>query len=305
MAEHEPLRPPHPRGPSKAQVRRRRFVAVLAVLLAIAAGTAAVVVALPHVQRTAAPPPTTTALPPPPKPFRVVFPEGFTRDQMADRVKAVAKIAERKKHKPVKLSRTAYLKATRKVRVTCFTPKTQKQVEGFLFPATYDFLATTTSARLVKSQLAAFCQNWSHVDLSYAKSKNLTPYDVLTIASMVEKETLAPSERPLVAAVIYNRLHAHMTLGIDATLRYGLHIPPTQSIRESQLQSSSAYNTRNHQGLPPTPIANPGLASIRAAAHPAKVDYLYFVRKPDKIHHFFTASASAFQRYECQHGYGC
>jgi len=148
----------------------------------------------------------------------------------------------------------------------------------------------TTSKRLAAAPLQAFCENWGTVDLRYAKSKNLTPYDVLTIASMVEKETLAPSERPLVAAVIYNRLHARMPLGIDATLRYGLHIAPTQSILESQLQSDNPYNTRKLSGLPPTPIANPGLASIQAAAHPAKVDYLYFVRKPDRVHHFFTAS---------------
>ena len=97
--------------------------------------------------------------------------------------------------------------------------------------------------------------------------------------------------------MIYNRLHARMPLGIDATLRYGLHIPPTQSILESQLAEPDARTTRaSCTGLPPTPIANPGLASIRAAAHPAKVDYLYFVRKPDKMHHFFTASASGVRR---------
>ena len=128
---------------------------------------------------------------------------------------------------------------------------------------------------------------------------------MLIIASMVEKETLAPSERPLVAAVIYNRLHQRMPLGIDATLRYGLDITPTQSILQSQLDSNNPYNSRKLTGLPPTPIANPGLASIRAAAHPAKVDYLYFVRKPDKVHHFFTASDTAFAQYECAHGYGC
>src|SRR5881394_4206606 len=114
---------------------------------------------------------------------------------------------------------------------------------------------------------------------------------------MVEKETLSPDERQLVAAVIYNRLHAHMPLGIDATLRYGLNIPPTESIHESQLASDSPYNTRKHTGLPPTPIANPGLASMQAAAHPAKVDYLYFVRKPDCRSHFFTASYANFLAY--------
>jgi uncharacterized YceG family protein len=156
----------------------------------------------------------------------------------------------------------------------------------------------------VRDQLTAFCDNWAQLDLGYARSRNLTPYDVLIIASMVEKETLSPDERQLVAAVIYNRLHAGMPLGIDATLRYGLDIPPTESIRQSQLDSDSPYNTRKHAGLPPTPIANPGLASLQAAAHPAKVNYLYFVRKPDKKHHFFTASFEAFQKYAREHGYG-
>jgi len=94
-----------------------------------------------------------------------------------------------------------------------------------------------------------------------------------------------------------------MQLGIDATLRYGLHIPPTKSITESELASSNPYNTRRFYGLPPTPIANPGLAAIQAAAHPAHVDYLYYVRKPDHKHHFFTASASAFDSYLAAHGY--
>ena len=239
-----------------------------------------------------------------PKPFHVVFPEGFTRKQMADRVAAVAKIATRTRKVRPRLSRTTYLAATAKPRVPpCFRNKV-KTIEGFLFPATYEFFKETTSAELVQDQLNAFCDNWGQVDLGYARSKNLTPYDVLIIASMVEKETLSPDERELVSAVIYNRLHAGMTLGIDATLRYGLDIPPTDSIRQSQLDSDSPYNTRKRPGLPPTPIANPGLASLQAAAHPAKVKYLYFVRKPDKKHHFFTASFQAFKDYSAAHGYG-
>jgi UPF0755 protein len=270
-------------------------IAALIVIFAVRA-------ALPHLHRhTAAPPPP----PPPPKPFRVVFPEGFTRADMAQRVGAVAAIAKRKRGAPVRLRSATYLAATRRLVVPCFTPRVRTRTEGFLFPATYDFLAKTTSMQLVGDQVQAFCRNWHTLNLAYARSKNLTPYDILTIASMVEKEAQAPEERPLVAAVIYNRLHARMPLGIDATLRYGLHIPSNKSILESQLHSSSPYNSRDRLGLPPTPIANPGLASLRAAAHPAKVDYLYFVRKPDKVHHFFTASASAFAQYECAHGYGC
>ncbi len=141
------------------------------------------------------------------------------------------------------------------------------------------------------------------MDLSYARSKNLTPYDVLIIASMVEKEALAPAERPKIAAVIYNRLRERMPLGIDATIRYALRVPGTESLRESQLSSDTPYNTRKFLGLPPGPISNPGLASIRAAAHPARVDYLYFVRKPDKVHHFFTASYREFVNYANAHGF--
>jgi UPF0755 protein len=239
-----------------------------------------------------------------PKPFHVVFPEGFTRKQMAERVAAVARIARRERHVEPRLAAGAYLAATSRTRVPpCFRGNAHG-LEGFLFPATYEFFPKTTSAQLVDDQLKAFCANWQQLDLAYARAKSLTPYDVLIIASMVEKETLSPDERQLVAAVIYNRLHARMPLGIDATLRYGLDIPPTESIHQSQLDTDSPYNTRKHAGLPPTPIANPGLASMQAAAHPAHVKFLYFVRKPDKKHHFFTASYAAFRRYAAAHGYG-
>jgi len=286
-----------------AQLRRRRVTALTVVGLAIAAAIVAVAVALPHSHKAAAP--TTTVLPPPPKPFRIVFPEGFTRSTMADRVAAVAKIAERKKGKPVALARASYVRATKSLVIPCFAPHKQVKVEGFLFPATYDFLAKTTSKQLVTQQVKAFCANWKSVNMAYAHSKNLTPYDVLTIASLIQGEAVVESERATIAAVIYNRLHLRMPLGIDAALRYALEIPGTESIHQSQLQNQTPYNLRLHAGLPPTPINNPGLASIRAAAHPAKVDYLYFVAKPDKRHHFFTASATAFQQYLCAHGYGC
>jgi uncharacterized YceG family protein len=299
VAEREPLSDDRP---SRGQIRRRRTIAVICLLGAALLIGVAVHAAWPHLHRhESAPPPP----PPPPKPFRVVFPEGFTRAQMAERVGVVARIAEHKSGKPVRLSSATYATATRRVAVPCFSPRLRTKTEGFLFPATYDFVAKTTSAQLARDQVQAFCRTWQTLDLRYARSKNLTQYDVLTIASMIEKEAEAPAERPLIAAVIYNRLRERMPLGIDATLRYGLNISPDESITESQLQSQSPFNTRNRLGLPPTPIANPGLASLRAAAHPAKVDYLYFVRKPDKVHHFFTASASEFAHYECAHGYGC
>jgi UPF0755 protein len=261
----------------------------------------AVAVVRSHSSEAAPPPPLPP--PPPPKPFRIVFPEGFTRRQMADRITAVDAIALHKRGVRPRLSESAYLNATAgKTRVPGFG-RTRYRYEGFLFPATYDFFKNTPSKQLVSDQLDAFQENWANVNLRYARRKNLTPYDVLIIASMIEKEAQAPRERPLVAAVVYNRLHARMPLQLDATIRYGLDIPPTESLHESQLHDPSPYNTRVHTGLPPTPIANPGLASIQAAAHPAKVDYLYFVRKPDKVHHFFTSSYTAFRKYADAHGY--
>ena len=171
-----------------------------------------------------------------------------------------------------------------------------KSLEGFLFPATYQLDPGANVDQLVSEQLQAFRQNIAGVNLSYAKSKNLTVYDVLTIASMIDKEVQIPSERPLVAAVIYNRLHRGMPLGIDATTRFEFH-NYTGEITQSQLESPSPYNTRTHSGLPPTPIGNPGLAAIRAAARPAKVNYIYYVLNGDGSgHHCFTASGGEFNQ---------
>jgi UPF0755 protein len=291
---------PPPRNVSRRRVRVRRLGALAVLLVILATGIGIALAAGGSGSKTTAPTTTGVVLE---HQFRVIFPEGFTREQMALRVQAVARIAHRERGVRPRLSRRTYLAVTRaKRRIPGFGAKLHP-LEGFLFPATYNFTKKTTSAQLVATQLRTFEANWGSLDLRYARSKNLTPYDVLNIAAMVEKETLAPDERPLVAAVIYNRLHARMPLGIDATLRYGLHIPPTQSIRQSQLESDNAYNTRKLLGLPPTPIANPGLASMQAAAHPAHVNYIYFVRKPDHVHHFFTASFAAFQAYEREHGY--
>ena len=295
--------PPRPRPPQRTPrsvVWRRRLVA-LGVLVAAFAVAWFAVASVGGNDKSKPPPPTVIAAP---KPFRIVFPEGFTRRQMAARVTVVAKIAQRERGKRVRLKEQAYLAATARPRRQPRFGAKAYPLEGFLFPATYDFTARETSPQLVAAQLKAFRANWAKLNLAYARSKNLTPYDVLTIASMIEKETPAPEERQLVSAVIYNRLHAHMTLGIDAALRYGLDIPPTESIHESQLANPTPYNLRKHAGLPPTPIGSPGLASLQAAAHPAKVDYLYFVAKPDKKHHFFTASSAAFDRYKAEHGYG-
>ena len=271
------------RRPSREQVYRRRLVALVLLALAIGAGAWAAWAAIDGDEESAPEPTTTVAAP---KQVRITLPEGLTVDQMARAADAGSR----------RITTSGYLQAARKLRLPARFGS-PRSPEGFLFPDTYFVFETDPAATLVEKQLENFRTKWTKVDLRYAHSKNLTDYDVLIIASMIEKEVVVPRERPLVAAVIYNRLHNRMTLGIDATLRYGLDIPPTEAITKRQLASSSPYNTRRFHGLPPTPIANPGLASIEAAAHPAKVDYLYFVRKPDCRSHFFTASADAFLAY--------
>ena len=239
------------------------------------------------------PPPATTA--PAGPVLRIIFPEGFTREEMAQRITEVNRIAQRRRNVTPALTPHAYLRATRRAPLPAgFAADGIPHLEGFLFPATYEFTEDTTSRALVGHQLEAFERAWSEVDLGFARSKNLTAYDVLIIASMIEEEVQVPRERPLVAAVIYNRLRLGMPLEIDATIRYGLGVPPTESLRESQLEDPNPYNTRVHTGLPPTPITNPGLAAMQAAAHPADVNYLFFVRTADCKTHFFTANFQEF-----------
>lgn len=251
-----------------------------------------------------APAPTETT--PPLTRLRIIFPEGFTRREMADRVEAVRQIAIDKRGVTPRITKTGYMEASGAAVPPAEFRKDWRlsSIEGFLFPATYEFTKLTSSARLVRDQLRAFRRNWRKVDMRYARSKNLTPYDVLIIASMVEEETVVPAERRLVAAVIYNRLRNRMPLGIDATIRYGRDVPGTEPLKQSDLGSDDPFNTRNRLGLPPTPIANPGLASMRAAALPARVDYLYFVRKGESNRHFFTASEAEFCQKSLEYGFG-
>jgi UPF0755 protein len=225
----------------------------------------------------------------PPNVVRVVVPEGLSRKEIAPRTSAV---------------RGRYLKAT--VRNPALDPrdykaKNARNLEGFLFPATYELKKGQTVRKLVSDQLAAFKRNFDTVDLRYARSKNLTPYDVLTIASLIEREVQVPKERKLVASVIYNRLRDGMPLGIDATTRFVVG-KWSGELRQSELNNPSPYNTRVHAGLPPGPIGNPGLASIQAAAHPAKTNYLFYVAVVcGNGRHRFAATDAEFQRYVQQY----
>ncbi len=175
-----------------------------------------------------------------------------------------------------------YLAATRRsplINLRAFgARRSLPSLEGFLFPSTYQLRDPIRISDLVTDQLKTFKQRFATVNLSYARSKHLTPFDVLTIASMVQGEAQTLHDMPLVASVIYNRLRDGMLLGIDATTRYATGNFKTP-LTNSQLHSRSPYNTRVHPGLPLGPINSPGMAAIEAAAHPAHTNYLYFVAK--------------------------
>jgi UPF0755 protein len=192
-----------------------------------------------------------------------------------------------------------YMQATRRSPVLDpreYRAEDATDLEGFLFPATYELKKGRPMSALVEQQLSAFRQRFEQVNLRYARSKKLTPYDVLIIASLVEREAALAKERPLIASVIYNRLKTGMPLGIDATVRFvtGNWDRP---LRQSELANPSPYNTRTTAGLPPGPIGSPGIDSIRAAARPARTPYLFYVVKPGACgEHSFSATDAEFQR---------
>jgi uncharacterized YceG family protein len=202
------------------------------------------------------------------------------------------------------ISPAAYRRAARSAHLPAgyrATGREKLTVEGFLFPATYTLSKPVSATQLVQQQLSAFQRVSARVDFRAAGRKNLTRYDVLIIASMIEREAAYPADRAKIAAVIYNRLHAGMPLGIDATIQYRVGSWRVLSGRDLQLRGR--YNTRTHHGLPPTPICNPGLASLQAAAHPAKVPYLYYVAIPGdkKRRHHFSRTFADFQHFQQTH----
>jgi UPF0755 protein len=260
--------------------RRRRRLGWLAALVVIAAGVLLIATAL---HKSTAPPPP----PPPPKIVRITIPEGETRGQIA-RIAAGEGLTG------------SYLLAARHSSLLdpahYGAPAGTPNLEGFLFPATYELYAGSHARHLVALQLQAFEENFGADEIRRARELHITPYQLLIVASMVEREALLARDRPKVAAVIYNRLRLGMPLGIDATIRYALN-DFSAPLTEAQLQTDSPYNTRTHVGLPPTPISNPGMASIGAAAHPANVPYLYYVNGADGCGDLvFSTSSAEFER---------
>ena len=272
--------------PASRIVVRRLFGLVVVIVLAaiVAYGAVKVVGALGDDDEPA-----------PPKPLKVedvTIPEGLDRHQIAE----VAKDAGLKGD---------YTKAVKKppkgFKLDKYGAAGAPNLEGFLFPAQYEVENNAKVEDLIDKQLDAFKANLSGVDLSFAKRKNLNVYDVLKIASMIEREIQVPEERELASAVIYNRLKANSPLGIDATIRYEDRDYDKQ-LTESRLNEDTPYNTRTHPGLPPTPIGNPGLASIEAAAKPARSDVFYFVVKPGTCgEHVFVETEKEFAEAEAEY----
>ncbi len=256
------VRPPKPPKPPRSNGRR---IGVAVGLAAILLGVAAIAaLAYKHFHKST-PPPAPVVL----KTITLTIPEGYTRSQAAEVAKQEG-------------LRGSYEKASvhsKYLNPAKYGGKGAKDLEGFLFPDTFELKKHATAAELVRLQLEDFKNRIAGVNMRYARSKNLTTYDVVTIASMIEHEAVSEGDRKKVARVIYNRLHEGMPLGIDATTRFATG-NYTEPLTESELAVDSPYNTRSHTGLPPGPIDSPGLASIEAAAHPAKGGYLFYVVEP-------------------------
>jgi UPF0755 protein len=177
-----------------------------------------------------------------------------------------------------------------------------KTTEGYLFPAKYDFQRGVTARQIVDRLLEQYLLETQDLDIAEAKERlHLTEYQVVTVASLIEKEAATPEEKPLIASVIYNRLRTNTPLQIDATIQYALKRPKA-NLSLTDLKVHSPYNTYKNKGLPPGPICSPGRESIQAALHPADTNYLYYVLRADARKHYFTKSYDDFLRAKAKAG---
>lgn len=177
-----------------------------------------------------------------------------------------------------------------------------RNLEGYLFPATYSFPANTKAPAIIAAMVSRFRQEWRPTYSERARELNLTPRQIVTVASLIETEAKLPDERPMIASVIYNRLQKRIPLGVDSTIIYASKLAgkwrDDGRVYLSDVERRSPYNTRLVTGLPPGPIASSGASSLAAALNPATTDYLYYVRDPardDGAHNFYSSGAD-FQR---------
>jgi UPF0755 protein len=218
-------------------------------------------------------------------PFTV--PEGFTVAQIVDRIVATHRF-----------SRAIVIKALSSPDLDVpYRPRNVRILEGLLFPQTYRIDKQDTAVTVLQQMLDQLRAVTSKYDLG-AAPLHLTPYQVLTVASIIEREAKVPGDRPKIARVIYNRLATHQRLQIDATVQYALGV--NRRLSDKDLTVNSPYNSYLHEGLPPTPIASPGEDSIRAALQPAAGPWLFYVLISKDGRHAFTASASEFARLKAE-----
>jgi len=168
-------------------------------------------------------------------------------------------------------------------------------LEGYLAPNTYYFDAPPSAEAVVERMVAQFEQDWEELIAAIPDAANRDRHEVVTIASLIEEEARVPEERPLVAAVIYNRLERGMPLDLDSTLQYALN-KYGQRMLDADKDVESPYNTYRNPGLPPGPICNPGFDSLRAALEPADADYLFFVSNADGKTHTFSSTIAEHNR---------
>ena len=217
--------------------------------------------------------------------FTITVPEGLTLKQTAQAVADQSDISAGKFEEAAKKTDYGY--------AFLENPKI-KTTEGFLFPKKYEFKEGTTARQVVARMLEQYFIETQNLDLSNpVKGLNLSEYQIVTVASLIEREAANDKERPLVASVIYNRLQDDMPLQIDATIQYARG-KPKAALSLEDLKIDSPYNTYQNTGLPPGPIASPSLQSLRAAVNPENTDYLYYVLKKDGNEHFFTKSYDDF-----------
>jgi UPF0755 protein len=208
---------------------------------------------------------------------RLTFPEGLNILEMA-------KIFEQQKFGPA----SSFREAARDSMPIANVDPAARDLEGYLFPETYSLPPTTSATRLVHLMVDRFEQLFTEEMRQAAEAHGLTTREAVTLASIVEKETAKAEERPLVAAVYMNRLKARIPLQCDPTVIYALERAGRYdgNLTRADLEMDSPYNTYRYPGLPPGPIASPGLASLKAAVEPAAADFLYFVSRNDGTHVF-------------------
>jgi UPF0755 protein len=216
---------------------------------------------------------------------RITIPEGFTFEQIAERV---GRLPGRSAQRFIDLAASGQVRSQ-------LEPPGSNNLEGLLYPDTYFVTAKDDEAAILKRMVTAFEQQAVALGIDDAAARlKLTPYQVVIVASMVEREAKVDGDRGKIASVIYNRLGRHMKLGIDATLLYALHGDTAELAKRPN--QDNPYNTRVIDGLPPTPIASPGRPSLQAAMNPEQTDYLYYVLADKDGHHAFTASAQEFDK---------